>query len=306
MTVGAMDEGTVGADAGGAVALDLGGDAEPAGGGDHVGRDETNEEGEGRGPEAERGGRGGDGGAERDDVDGGCGPGMPPRPAVPDGSWPRLAGRAADRPSPGHDPSTNDGSPGPPDDVDPSGPSAGPPPTRRDAGGTEGEPHVLQDVLQRKRDDRAKAIDRLEQRGRERGNIADRTFWAMVYDFEHAPTTTNRRQLAEIGIDVPAPESLADDELSIQLWVIIRGLASLHIYLSSTRHLTDRQLYERLAREVLDEEVRDIVAADNVHEWIDLASMESSEVFETYYESWGPDAAPPASDRDDFLPKPES
>jgi hypothetical protein len=159
-------------------------------------------------------------------------------------------------------------------------------------------------LLARKRRERDEAIDRLAASGLERGSTVDRSFWAMVYDFEHAPTTTNLKQLNEIGVQVPPSGSLADDELVIQLWEVIRGLGRLHVYLTNTNHLTDRQLYERLESEVLVEEIRDVAAADGVQEWIDMATMEETETFDKYYNDFGPNRAIPPSNRDDRLPRP--
>ena len=172
--------------------------------------------------------------------------------------------------------------------------------------GSDPDPSGIEGVLARKRREREAAIERLASEGRDRGSTVDRSFWAMVYDFEQAPTTTNRKQLAEIGIDVPASEALADDEVSAKLGHIIDGLARLHIYLLNTNHLTDRQLYERLEKEVLEEEVRDVAAAEGVQEWVDLALMEETDVYERYYEGTsGPrEAIAMPSARDARLPRP--
>lgn len=163
-----------------------------------------------------------------------------------------------------------------------------------------------QSVLASKRAARAAAIDKLMAEARSRGSIVDRAFWSMVYDFERAPSTTNRRQLAEIGVEVPPPSTLDDNALPTALATVIGGLALLHIYLLHTNHLTDRQLYERLEKEVLEEEVRDAAGTTGVHEWIDLSDMEDQVDFSRFYDE---DKQPRTfaqfpSNRDDTLPQP--
>lgn len=130
-------------------------------------------------------------------------------------------------------------------------------------------------LLARKRQARNEAIDRLVGEAKERGQKADRAFWRMVYDFELAPMTTNRKQLTELGVEVPSSTSLADDALTVQLHATIGMLGRLNIYLLHTNHLSDRELYERLERDILDEEVRDIPPDGIAREFIDLCIPET-------------------------------
>ncbi len=158
--------------------------------------------------------------------------------------------------------------------------------------------------LAARRRTRAEAIDRLVEEAVRQGHFASRTFWAMVYDFERAPRTTNRAQLAGLGIDVPKLVELSDDEVTIQLWVIIEGLARLGAYLSHTNHLTDRELYGILEERILNEEVPDIVGGEGMQEWIDLLSEGDFDRFEPSLDG-GPPPPPMPSDRDARLPRPE-
>jgi hypothetical protein len=162
----------------------------------------------------------------------------------------------------------------------------------------------VEQYLDRRRKERDQAIDRLQAEGAQRGSTVDRSFWAMVYDFEHAPSTSNRKQLKAIGVEVPPDSELADDELGAKLQEIFEGLARLHVYLLNTNHLSDRDLYERLDTQILDEGVRDVVATEGVQEWVDLGMMEDQEVFDAYYNDFGPNRAKPPSDRDSRLPRP--
>ncbi len=55
------------------------------------------------------------------------------------------------------------------------------------------------------------------------------------------------------GIQLPQPAALDDTQLQTKLWDVINGMALLGCYLSSTDHLSDRQLYEVLWTEILRE-----------------------------------------------------
>ncbi len=121
---------------------------------------------------------------------------------------------------------------------------------------------------------RTEAIDRLQDEAKRAGGITDRLYWTMVYDFELAPLTTNLAQLRELGIEVPPANTLDEATLSSRLWQVIGGLARLNVYLISTDHLTDRELYDRLESRVLREEVREVPPEPGVREYIDLGASD--------------------------------
>jgi len=165
-------------------------------------------------------------------------------------------------------------------------------------------------VLASKRKARDAAIDKLMEEAQSRGSSADRAFWAMVYDFDQAPTTTNRKQLAEIGVDVPEPgavASLPDDVVPARLKAIVEGLAALRIYLLHTNHLTDRQLLACLVDDVLGEEVRDTGGALCIQEGVDVADMDDAVTYARWYDEDGNPRvfADFPSNRDDSLPRPD-
>src|SRR5215472_16882683 len=88
------------------------------------------------------------------------------------------------------------------------------------------------------RNEREQHIEELQRRAREltggemiTGEAAEapaevrEQFWHHVVAWEEAPWTTDFRRLHEAGIALPAPETLADDQVPMKLWEIIDQLA---------------------------------------------------------------------------------
>src|SRR5688572_18080376 len=69
--------------------------------------------------------------------------------------------------------------------------------------------------------------------------------------FENGPETTNFQQLIAKGVQLPEPESIPDADVRKKLWEVLAALADLRVYLDNSDHLTDRQLYAKLWREML-------------------------------------------------------
>ena len=145
-------------------------------------------------------------------------------------------------------------------------------------------------------------------------------FWKYVVDYEEAPWTTNFQQLENAGVSLPAPESLNDEELTAKLREIIQKLALLHVFISQTDHLSDRELYTHLWTDSLREETKSMamVAGGACHlEMLGSYSEEDMQLFLKYYadddfrrqwhKDWPKEPIPPHEDppydRDRLLPK---
>lgn len=147
-------------------------------------------------------------------------------------------------------------------------------------------------------------------------------FWKYIVDYEEAPWTTNFQQLENAGVSLPSPDSLKDEELTAKLWEIVQKLALLHVYISQTDHLNDREFYTHLWTESLREETKAMPLAANSAYHIELLgsySEEDMQLFLKYYadddfrrqwrKDWPDDPIPvhedPPYDRDRLLPKPD-
>jgi hypothetical protein len=131
---------------------------------------------------------------------------------------------------------------------------------------------AVQEVFARKRAAREKRIAEIVATAEEEGRPAERIIAAIIHDAEHAPHSTNRRQLAEIGVECPPPGAIAlpEADVTTALWRVIYGLAHLGIFLTGTDHLDDRQFLGVLCSRILEEEIRDVPPSRDMSEFIDL------------------------------------
>lgn len=138
---------------------------------------------------------------------------------------------------------------------------------------------------------------------------------------ENGPFTTIFDQLIRAGAHLPAPETLDDGRVHGVLWGVIRALADLRVFIESTDHLSDRELYAQLWHDTLREEVADVEPDESACCHVDLLggwSEGDTQVFLRYYaddewrERWRadfpdlhiPPREEPPYDRDRHLPKP--
>jgi hypothetical protein len=147
-----------------------------------------------------------------------------------------------------------------------------------------------------------------------------RQFWQHVVDWETARSTTDFQRLTNRGMELPEPESLDDDRLAAKLWEVIDGLADLGVFLNWTDHLSDRELYAALWRDLLRQEVP-MLPDDQAGAWhVDVVGSgtdEADHLYLKYYadeevrQQWRvdfpdfqmPEHETPPFDRDRRLPK---
>lgn len=148
-----------------------------------------------------------------------------------------------------------------------------PPPGDFPAGRSDDEIRAL---FRRKSQIREETIRRILEESRASNQPVERFAAAIQYDSELAPRTNNRRQLLEIGIEVPAPDAIPSDDAAVHrtLWTIIYGLARLGIFLTGTDSYDDRALLARLCTSVLLDEVSDVPPSADMSEFIDVTPMD--------------------------------
>lgn len=187
--------------------------------------------------------------------------------------------------------------------VPPEAPSA----AEHPAGCTDDEIAAL---LARKTERREQAIQRIMEAAKSKSTPVERFVAAIQYDSELAPKTTNRRQLLELGIEVPTADTMptSDAELAHALWTIIYGLARLGIYLTGTDRLDDRALLLKLCTSVLEDPVADIPPSADMSEFIDCEGAQGSDGLAGPYD-FGPqdddDELGRVRVRDHLLPRPD-
>lgn len=180
--------------------------------------------------------------------------------------------------------------------------------------------------------DRQIRINELKERARElaggnltEGKLSDdlppeieEQFWKQVVDFESSDWTTGLERLERIGVELPEPEELTEEELVEKLREVIGAMASIGMYLVHTDHLSDRELYEHLIEDLLLEESPEMpgVAGCWTYDLVSSGSDEDNEAYLRYYadenyrqewaESFPEDVIPPHEDpkydRDSKLP----
>jgi hypothetical protein len=82
-------------------------------------------------------------------------------------------------------------------------------------------------------------------------------FLEHILSFEAAADTTWKEQLAREGYVMPAPDTLSEEALCLEVWNVLQRLGEMHCYLDFTDHLSDQELYKKLY-EILDEPTEDI------------------------------------------------
>jgi len=144
-------------------------------------------------------------------------------------------------------------------------------------------------------------------------------FWRRVVDYENAPLVTDAQRLHDAGIDLPDPDAMDDSQLTAKLWQVIDALASMRVFITSTDHLSDRDLYDGLWRHSLREEQPFVPGSTDHVDLVSTGSEDDIHAWLRYYADEGtrrdwlkdfPDYNMPAHenppyDRDRHLPQAE-
>lgn len=145
-------------------------------------------------------------------------------------------------------------------------------------------------------------------------------FLRHVLEYESAEPISLLRLLENSGLEVPPPDRLDDENLTIKLKEIVYRMATLGAYLLHTDHLSDRALYEYLYHDGLREEAVLFPENPSYAYMIDLTGSGSDEDNQNYLKyyadeqyrrqwanDWPDDPLPeheaPPFDRDRFLPQ---
>ena len=146
--------------------------------------------------------------------------------------------------------------------------------------------------------------------------------WQQVADFDKAPWTTLFVELEQVGVELPEPGELTDDEIGEVLERTVDALATKRVFLERTNHLSDRELYVHLFNEALHEETKMLPNDPNSAYHLDLiggGSDKDNHIYLKYYaddaerDHWArefpdeplPDHVAPPRDRDQRLPRPD-
>ncbi len=78
-------------------------------------------------------------------------------------------------------------------------------------------------------------------------------FLELALAFEREDGVPLCDRLVQAGVQLPSPDDVPAHDLHEKLWEVIRALALMGVYLHSTNHLSDRELYAYLWRDALRE-----------------------------------------------------
>lgn len=143
-----------------------------------------------------------------------------------------------------------------------------------------------------------------------------------IEEYEKTEGATYFQMLRERGVPLPAPKNLDDAELARHLERLIQELAQMNVYLRSTDHLSDRELYAHLWKELLREHrppplgsddvvVLDLVNGGSAADIINWLRFYADEESRAHWQASFPDEPilpreKPPYDRDRTLPKPKA
>ncbi|MGO8690439.1 MAG: hypothetical protein ACLQLG_12525 [Thermoguttaceae bacterium] len=113
---------------------------------------------------------------------------------------------------------------------------------------------------------------------------AENEFLASMLAWEQAPILPIYRWF-EPDLRLPRAESLSDDDLHQILWDVVRKLFLKRIVLDFTDHLSDRELYRLIYRDILPAREKKLDYPNSYLHWDCTGSGGDSEVWLRYYAS---------------------
>ncbi len=125
-------------------------------------------------------------------------------------------------------------------------------------------------------------------------------FLASMLEWERAPILPISQWFTPELI-LPLPDTLSDDDLHRQMWNTIHALFDKRIVLDFTDHLTDREMYCMIYRDILPAHEKKIDRASNFLHWDCANAGGNPDVWLRYYASEG-DRQNWAAETDGLLP----
>jgi hypothetical protein len=135
-------------------------------------------------------------------------------------------------------------------------------------------------------------------------------FWNHVVAFEKAPRYCDFLRLQDLGVELPEPVAISDEELPGKLHEIFETLARHNTYFVNTDHYSDRELYTHLWEDTLREVTvlmpseagfnctYDLVSsgsAEDIHAWLKYYADE--ETRQQWAKDFLEDVIPPHEDQ---------
>lgn len=132
---------------------------------------------------------------------------------------------------------------------------------------------------------------------------SENDFLASMLAWERAPAL-RIAEWFQPSLELPAPDSLNDKQLSEQLWQVIHQFHQQRIVLEMTDHLSDRQLYCVIYRDILPSYEKKVDLPKNYLHWHCVDHTEDETTWLRYYatdeerDEWQKtnNAEPPASE----------
>jgi hypothetical protein len=121
---------------------------------------------------------------------------------------------------------------------------------------------------------------------RDRKEYFDRLDAWLYRDEGIAPGTL----LRERGLEFPDSVAIDDAALAASLWKLIEALADIGVFVEYTDHLTDRELYDLLVREVLPKETFLMPDDPDCVDHMDMSWFGESWDYENYFIYYADDA----------------